>query len=122
MISWVYPAEIMSTAVRARGTSLSTVTNWSLNLLFAQCSPLALTKMGYRYFYIFAAFNWAAGAAIYLFYPETLGRTLEQIDELFGDQTVAHALRDWSGEAAGLNDDGDSKARVTAVGVGGLKQ
>jgi sugar porter (SP) family MFS transporter len=94
VISWVYPAEIMSTAIRARGTSLSTVTNWSLNLLFAQCSPLALSKMGYRYFYIFAALNWAAGVLIYLFYPETLGRTLEQLDELFGDKRVDHALQE----------------------------
>lgn len=94
VISWVYPAEIMSMAIRARGTSLSTVTNWSLNLLFAQCSPLALSRLGYRYFYIFAALNWAGGISIYLFYPETLGRTLEQLDELFGDQRVAHALKD----------------------------
>jgi sugar porter (SP) family MFS transporter len=94
VISWVYPAEIMPTAIRARGTSLSTVTNWSLNLLFAQCSPLALSKIGYRYFYIFAALNWVGGILIYFCYPETLGRTLEQLDELFGDQRVAHALKD----------------------------
>lgn len=94
VISWVYPAEIMPTAIRARGTSLSTVTNWSFNLLFAQCSPLALSKMGYRYFYIFAALNWAGGILIYFCYPETLGRTLEQLDELFGDQKVAHALKE----------------------------
>ena len=97
VISWVYPAEIMSTSIRARGTSLSTVTNWSLNLLFAQCSPLALSRIGYRYFYIFAALNWVGGLLIYLFYPETLGRTLEQLDELFGDQRVAHALKDATG-------------------------
>jgi sugar porter (SP) family MFS transporter len=94
VISWVYPAEIMSMAIRSRGTSLSTVTNWSLNLLFAQCSPLALSKMGYRYFYIFAALNWAGGILIYFCYPETLGRTLEQLDELFGDQRVPHALKE----------------------------
>jgi sugar porter (SP) family MFS transporter len=93
VISWVYPAEIMSTAIRARGTSLSTVTNWSLNLVFAQCSPLALSKLGYRYFYIFAALNWVGALLIYLCYEETLGRTLEQLDELFGDQRVAHALK-----------------------------
>ncbi len=104
VISWVYPAEIMSTATRARGTSLSTVTNWSLNLLLAQCSPLALSKMGYRYFYIFAALNWAGGILIYFLYPETLGRTLEQLDELFGDQRVPHALKE-STTGESVNDD-----------------
>ncbi|KAF7510624.1 hypothetical protein GJ744_006236 [Endocarpon pusillum] len=114
VISWVYPAEIMSMAIRARGTSLSTVTNWSLNLLFAQCSPLALSRLGYRYFYIFAALNWASGISIYLFYPETLGRTLEQLDELFGDQRVAHALKDTTsttGEAS--NDEFPREVSVT---------
>ena len=28
------------------------------------------------------------------FYPETKGKTLEQMDELFGDQLVPHALSD----------------------------
>ncbi|KAK4494253.1 hypothetical protein PRZ48_014551 [Zasmidium cellare] len=32
-----------------------------------------------------------------LFYPETKGRTLEQMDELFGDQLVPHALQDPEG-------------------------
>lgn len=110
VISWVYPAEIMPTAIRARGTSLSTVTNWSLNLLFAQCSPLALSKLGFRYLYIFAALNWAGGVLIYVFYPETLGRTLEQLDELFGDQKVAHALEEWSTDEA-LNHGSQRQAR-----------
>jgi len=29
-----------------------------------------------------------------MFFPETKGKTLEQIDELFGDQLVPHALED----------------------------
>ena len=28
----------------------------------------------------------------YFFYPETRGKTLEQMDELFGDQLVPHVL------------------------------
>lgn len=113
VISWVYPAEIMSTPIRARGTSLSTVTNWSFNLLFAQCSPLALTRMGYRYFYIFAAFNWTGMVLIYFFYPETSGRTLEQLDELFGDQRVAHALKE-STSAEAMNEESQYKTAVTS--------
>jgi sugar porter (SP) family MFS transporter len=114
VISWIYPAEIMSTAIRARGTSLSTVTNWSLNLLFAQCSPMALSKLGYRYFYIFAALNWTGGVLIYLFYPETLGRTLEQLDELFGDQRVVHALRESTPTVEEASND-DAKEEISTT-------
>lgn len=68
IITWVYPAEVFPTEIRARGNSLSTFTNWSLNLVAVVC-------------YIFL-------------YPETKGRTLEQMDQLFGDQVVPHALQD----------------------------
>jgi MFS family permease len=97
VISWVYPSEIFPMSIRARGTSLSTLTNWSLNLVFAQCAPIGLSRMGYRFFYFFAAFNWVAAVLFYFFYPETRGRTLEQLDEVFGDQMVPHALEDEEG-------------------------
>ncbi|KAK3072855.1 hypothetical protein LTR53_006041 [Teratosphaeriaceae sp. CCFEE 6253] len=94
IITWVYPAEIFSTEIRARGNSLSTMSNWILNLIFAQFSPTALKNVGFRYFYAFFVFNICAVACYVFFYPETKGRTLEQMDELFGDQLVPHALQE----------------------------
>ncbi|KAK5714929.1 hypothetical protein LTR15_010345 [Elasticomyces elasticus] len=92
IITWVYPAEIFSTEIRARGNSLSTMSNWILNLIFAQFSPIALASVGFRYFYVFFVFNLCAVICYIFLYPETAGRTLEQMDELFGDQLVPHAL------------------------------
>ncbi|RHZ43677.1 uncharacterized protein CDV56_102951 [Aspergillus thermomutatus] len=83
LISWLYPAEIFPTAIRARGSSLATATNWSLNLVFAQCSPIALTTLQYKYFYCFVAFNWAAAVIVWAFYPETGGKSLEEVAEVF---------------------------------------
>ncbi len=94
IISWVYPAEIFPIEIRAKGNSISTLTNWCLNLLFAQCAPIALSNLGFRFFYFFFAFNGVAAACYVLFFPETKGRTLEQMDEVFGDQLVPHALED----------------------------
>jgi len=84
IISWVYPAEIFPIELRAKGNSVSTFTNWSLNLIFAQVSPIALSSMGFRFFFLFFVFNFMAVLAYWFFYPETKGRTLEQMDELFG--------------------------------------
>ena len=84
-LSWIYSSEIFPTAVRAKGTSLSTFTNWAVNLVFAQCSPIALTDTGYRYFYLFTAFNWVAAIVVFFLYPETQGHTLESMHEVFGD-------------------------------------
>lgn len=86
LISWIYQSEIFPTAIRARGSSVATATNWSLNLIFAQCSPIALTRMGSNYFYVFVAFNWAAVFLVFFFYPETVGYSLEEVDEAFARQ------------------------------------
>lgn len=87
LISWIYQSEIFPTAIRARGSSVATATNWSLNLVFAQCSPIALTDIGSRYFYCFVAFNWAAVFIVWVWYPETVGRSLEEVEEVFAGQS-----------------------------------
>jgi Sugar (and other) transporter len=100
IISWVYPAEIFPVDIRAKGNSIATFTNWTINLVFAQITPVALTAMGFKYFYVFFALGAVATVNYAMFYPETKGRTLEQMDELFGDQLVPHALEDPEGAEA----------------------
>jgi MFS family permease len=105
MISWIYQSEIFPTPIRARGSSVATATNWSLNLIFAQCSPIALTSIGYKYFYCFVGFNWAAVVIVWLFYPETAGRSLEEVEEVF------------TGQLAGGQVELSPVAETTAIGV-----
>jgi sugar porter (SP) family MFS transporter len=88
IISWVYPAEIFPVEVRALGNAITTFTNWTVNLIFAQFTPDALTAIEFKYFYVFFVFNLVAVLCYTFFYPETMGRTLEQMDELFGDHAV----------------------------------
>ncbi|GJC89094.1 MFS glucose transporter mfs1 [Colletotrichum liriopes] len=85
IISWVYPAEIFPLEIRALGNALTTFTNWTINLILVSFSPQALTAFGFKFFYVFVVFNVIAALCYYFFYPETSGRTLEQMDELFGD-------------------------------------
>ncbi|KAJ5933983.1 hypothetical protein N7454_006312 [Penicillium verhagenii] len=88
IISWVYPAEIFPVDIRNQGNSVTTFTNWTINLVFAQFSPTALSNIGFRYFYVFFVFNLIAMVCYMLFFPETKGKTLEQMDLLFGDHQV----------------------------------
>jgi MFS family permease len=92
--SWVYPSEIFPTNIRAKGNYVTTFTNGTTGLVFAQISPTALGNIGFKYFYVFFAFNMISATCFYCFYPETKGLTLEQLDSLFGDQLVPHALQD----------------------------
>ncbi|PSN68777.1 general substrate transporter [Corynespora cassiicola Philippines] len=116
IISWVYPAEIFPVEVRALGNAITTFVNWTVNLIFAQFSPGALDSIQFAYFYVFFVFNIIAFCCYWFFYPETKGRTLEQMDELFGDQLVPHALQDLAGaDAAFRKDDKLVEQLETAV-------
>ena len=70
IISWVYPAEIFPVEIRARGNSISTLTNWCIGLVIGQISPLALAAVGFRFFYAFFVFNLCATICYILFFPE----------------------------------------------------
>ncbi|KAK9421380.1 putative Major facilitator superfamily (MFS) profile domain-containing protein [Seiridium unicorne] len=100
IISWVYPAEIFPVEVRALDNAITTFPNWFVNLIFAQFTPIALTRIGFAYSYVFFVFNLIALVGYWFFYPEIKGRTLEQMDVLFGDQLVPHALEDPEGATA----------------------
>jgi MFS family permease len=102
IISWVYPAEVFPVEVRALGNAITTFTNWAVNLIFAQFTPQALSSIEFQYFYVFFAFNVIAFLCYWFFFPETKGKTLEQMDELFGDQLVPHAMEDPVAAAAAM--------------------
>ena len=83
--------------------------------MIGQITPIALEKIGYRTYIIFAVFNATFVPIIYLFFPETKGLELEEVDKLFarGDahltlQTTVTTIASEGSEATV-----DSKARVT---------
>ncbi|KAF2125668.1 general substrate transporter [Dothidotthia symphoricarpi CBS 119687] len=117
IISWVYPAEIFPVEVRALGNAVTTFTNWAINLIFAQFSPQALSSLEFKYFYVFFVFNIIAFLCYWFFYPETRGKTLEQMDELFGDQLVPHALQDSAAAEAAMEKNEKLHAEVRGVSV-----
>lgn len=70
IITWVYPAEIFPVEIRARGNSLSTLSNWCIGLVIGQISPIALNAVGFRYFYAFFVFNLVAALCYIFLFPE----------------------------------------------------
>lgn len=84
-VSWIYQSEIFPLHLRARGASVATMTNWACNVGIAQATPVAFEHIGWQYFLVFVACNLANGVGAYFLFPETKGRTLEEIAVLFGD-------------------------------------
>ncbi|KAF4615561.1 hypothetical protein G7Y89_g15303 [Cudoniella acicularis] len=80
---WVYPSEILPLRLRQRGSAVSTACNWIFNYMVVQVTPVALHNIGYRTYIIFAVLNAVWVPIIYLFFPETKGLELEEVDSLF---------------------------------------
>lgn len=81
--SYVYPAEIFNMRTRAKGLALTYGLNWGFSILITYCVPLfiAHTVSGVYFFFGACCIVCFAGCC---FIPETKGRTLEQMEVLFG--------------------------------------
>ncbi|KAK9236688.1 general substrate transporter [Lipomyces kononenkoae] len=82
-MTWLYPAEIVSLQVRAPANGLSTAGNWISNFMVVMITPIAFNNIGAYTYLIFAIINAAMVPTVFFFYPETAGRSLEEIDEIF---------------------------------------
>ncbi|GAA6028079.1 hypothetical protein JCM8097_001861 [Rhodosporidiobolus ruineniae] len=78
--SWTYASEIFPTRVRGKAVSMATATN-------SYATPPAFHNVKYRTYFIFMTFNIVAAIHIFFMYPETKGRTLEEMDEVFQGNT-----------------------------------
>ncbi|KAF9311293.1 MFS sugar transporter [Podila horticola] len=92
-VSWTYPAEIYPLRIRAKAVSLSTGSNWAFNFILAYAVPPALEHIQYRTYFIFAGFCVAMMIHVFLMFPKTKGRTLEEMDELFSADVPAWKTR-----------------------------
>lgn len=82
-MTWLYPAEVTNLRIRIQANALSTCSNWLSNFLIVMITPPAFANLGYQTYIIFAVFNAAIVPCVYLFFPETKGRTLEELDVVF---------------------------------------
>ncbi|PWW74798.1 general substrate transporter [Tuber magnatum] len=88
-VPWLYPPEIMPLSIRAKGASLSTATNWAFNWLVGEMTPILQDWIKWRLYLVHAFFCAVSFVLVYFVYPETKGVQLEDMDAIFGDQTVA---------------------------------
>ncbi|WWC86547.1 uncharacterized protein L201_001424 [Kwoniella dendrophila CBS 6074] len=82
-LSWVYPVEIFNTAVRGKATALTCMAAWISNFMIGQVSPKAWENLGWKYYLVFTVCGFTNALTFYVLFPETKGRTLEEMDKYF---------------------------------------
>lgn len=80
---WIYGTEIWPQEVRAKGYSF-TILGWAIGCgMTTFVIPIMLANIGWWSFIFFGAMNIVVMPIIHFFYPETAGRSLEEVDLLF---------------------------------------
>lgn len=82
-LPWLYPAELSPTKTRAKANAVSTCNNWLFNFTVVMITPVMVEHIGWGTYLFFAAWNAVFIPIIWFFYPETAGRSLEEIDLIF---------------------------------------
>ncbi|KAF9467574.1 general substrate transporter [Collybia nuda] len=82
-VPWLYPTEINSLSMRTKGAALGTASNWISNYVVVQITPPGIANLGWRFYLIWMVFNAVFVPLIWLVYPETANRHLEDIDRLY---------------------------------------
>lgn len=85
LLGWALPAEAFSTSSRAKGVALSTAVIWLSNFVIAVAIPPMLETIAYDTYVFFAAMCLLAGLWAFFLVPETKGKTLEELNAVFGD-------------------------------------
>ncbi|KXH31610.1 hypothetical protein CSAL01_04607 [Colletotrichum salicis] len=106
-IGWIYASEVFPLKYRATGVGLAAASNWAFNLALAFFVLPAFTNIQWKTYMIFGTFCAAMTVHIFFTYPETSGKTLEEIDELFDSNIPA-----WRTGSAGVR----FEDRVAAAG------
>lgn len=81
--TFLYATELAPLRLRVPITAVANATQWLCQFVVAQITPPGTTNLGSRYWVIFAVLNACFVPLVYFFFPETNGRSLEEMDGIF---------------------------------------
>ncbi|WFC93704.1 hypothetical protein MBRA1_000326 [Malassezia brasiliensis] len=87
-MTWLYPAECTPLSIRAQANGVSTSANWLFNFMVVMITPVAFSNINNYTYLIFAVINLLMAPASWWIFPETAGRSLEEMDDIFARSSV----------------------------------
>lgn len=87
----LYPVEVLSYEMRAKGMAFSSLVVSAAGLVNQFGTPVALERIGWKLYIIFAVWVAIEVVVVYFFLVETKGFTLEELDEVFASKNPVKA-------------------------------
>ncbi|KAF2715744.1 high affinity glucose transporter [Pleomassaria siparia CBS 279.74] len=82
-VSWIYPPELFPLRVRGKAVAITTASNWIFNFALSYFVPPAFVNIQWKVYVIFGVFCTAMAIHSFFVFPETSGKTLEDIEDMF---------------------------------------
>ncbi|KAI0485311.1 general substrate transporter [Xylariaceae sp. FL0804] len=93
-IPWLYPTEINSLPMRTKGAAVATMTDWLTNFVVVEITPIGIQNLQWQFYIIWTVTNAVFLPILYLFYPETANRTLEDLDAYYRENPPLIVVKD----------------------------
>ncbi|CAO3637560.1 unnamed protein product [Cunninghamella blakesleeana] len=87
-VGWIYPAEIYPQMIRANAMGVTTSASYFFNLVITLVTPLMFSSITWGTYLFFAVICLIMGWTIHRYYPETRGRSLEEINLIFSGALI----------------------------------
>lgn len=93
-VPWLYPTEINSLPMRTKGAAAATMVNWITNFLVVEVTPVGIQNLGWKFYVIWAVVNAVILPIIWVVFPETANRTLEDLDAYYRENPPLLVIQD----------------------------
>ncbi|KAA8611866.1 Sugar transporter STL1 [Pyrenophora tritici-repentis] len=81
--NFLYCTEVAPTRLRVPMSGISTANHWLWNFVVNMVTPVAIDTIGWQYYLVFLCISALILPVVFLFYPETMGRSLEELEVMF---------------------------------------
>ncbi|SCU91562.1 LAMI_0E06392g1_1 [Lachancea mirantina] len=102
---WIYCSEIFNNMERAKGSALCAAVNWAFNFALAMFVPSAFRNISWKTYIVFGVFSVALTIQTFFMFPETKGKTLEEIDQMWADNIPAWKTGSYTPEMPIIEDE-----------------
>lgn len=114
---WIYCSEIFPTSQRGLATGICAAANWIFNFALAMFVPTAFKNITWRTYIIFLVFCFVMTFHVYFLFPETKGKTLEEISQMWDAKIPAWRTASWVPETPITREEAyNEKRNATAAG------
>lgn len=116
-LTYTYMVEIWPYAERSRGIAYFQLWGRLAGFFTTFVNPIGLQNVSWRYLISYVAFLAYEIIFVYIFFPETFGRTLEELAFLFEDKALADQAVHAVEKAVGANHESATGEKSEATGV-----